>query len=486
MTGRGRAAALGRRLACQAAGAAPAPASGRPGGRWSRPRRRREWSARPPRPPRPRPPRPGTPRGRRSGPASRWPATDRVAPTATTAVVSTATPTALPSWRPTLNIVEARPVASGEIVANAAAWAGTKTWAMPTPSANISSRIHHRLVCAPTRLISPIEAATPTRPSAMLRRGPSPGTATGWPAARRPSRPAPRERAQPRAAAPTARGRPGSTARPAYSVPMNAADGSSITPLQERNSRSPSSRRSISGCGRAQLGQHQQPQQHRPGATVRQHHGRVPAPDRPLRHPVHQQRPGPRRPARTRAGRTGPAASVLPPARNSSPKARAARPIGTFTKNTQRHDSVGDQQPAEHRAERRGQRGRHGQDGRRAHPLGGREGAEQHGHARPGSSCRRPTPCSTRKTTSSVSDARPARTAPTPAVKTTMAVSSTRLPPNRSPSQPDAGMKTARLTRKQIDDAVHDVAGTREVAADGGQRHVDDGRVSQASFVTCF
>ena len=34
-----------------------------------------------------------------------------------------------------------------------------------------------------------------------------------------------------------------------------------------------------------------------------------------------------------------------------------------------------------------------------------------------------------------------------PIVKTTMAVSSTRLPPKRSPSQPDAGMKTARLTR---------------------------------------
>ena len=32
-------------------------------------------------------------------------------------------------------------------------------------------------------------------------------------------------------------------------------------------------------------------------------------------------------------------------------------------------------------------------------------------------------------------------------MKTTMAVSSTRLPPNRSPSQPDAGMNTARLTR---------------------------------------
>ena len=41
--------------------------------------------------------------------------------------------------------------------------------------------------------------------------------------------------------------------------------------------------------------------------------------------------------------------------------------------------------------------------------------------------------------------ASPQRTEPT--VKTTMAMSRTRLPPKRSPSQPEAGMKTARLTR---------------------------------------
>jgi len=35
--------------------------------------------------------------------------------------------------------------------------------------------------------------------------------------------------------------------------------------------------------------------------------------------------------------------------------------------------------------------------------------------------------------------------------KTAIAVSSTRLPPNRSPSQPDAGMNTARLTRKAME-----------------------------------
>jgi hypothetical protein len=33
------------------------------------------------------------------------------------------------------------------------------------------------------------------------------------------------------------------------------------------------------------------------------------------------------------------------------------------------------------------------------------------------------------------------------AVNTTIADSSTRLPPNRSPSQPDADIDTARLTR---------------------------------------
>jgi hypothetical protein len=42
-------------------------------------------------------------------------------------VVNTATPIAPPSWRTALNMVEARPVAAEEIVANAAAWLGTKT-----------------------------------------------------------------------------------------------------------------------------------------------------------------------------------------------------------------------------------------------------------------------------------------------------------------------------------------------------------------------
>ena len=58
-----------------------------------------------------------------------------------------------------------------------------------------------------------------------------------------------------------------------------------------------------------------------------------------------------------------------------------------------------------------------------------------------------PAPCSTRKTSSMASElAMPHRAEA--AVNTAIAVSSTRLPPNRSPSQPDAVMNTARLTRK--------------------------------------
>ncbi len=57
-----------------------------------------------------------------------------------------------------------------------------------------------------------------------------------------------------------------------------------------------------------------------------------------------------------------------------------------------------------------------------------------------------PAPWRTRKRTSSVMFcASPQRT--DPKVKTTMADIRTRLPPKRSPSQPEAGMNTARLTR---------------------------------------
>ncbi len=57
-----------------------------------------------------------------------------------------------------------------------------------------------------------------------------------------------------------------------------------------------------------------------------------------------------------------------------------------------------------------------------------------------------PAPWMTRKKMSSVRFcASPQRTDPN--VKTTMADIRTRLPPKRSPSQPEAGMNTARLTR---------------------------------------
>ena len=74
-------------------------------------------------------------------------------------VVSTATPIAPPSCRIALNMVEARPVAAGVIVANDAACTGTNTWATDSPSVSMSSRAHHRLVCGPSRASRPIEAA---------------------------------------------------------------------------------------------------------------------------------------------------------------------------------------------------------------------------------------------------------------------------------------------------------------------------------------
>ena len=58
-----------------------------------------------------------------------------------------------------------------------------------------------------------------------------------------------------------------------------------------------------------------------------------------------------------------------------------------------------------------------------------------------------PAPCSTRKMSSCASDCAAPHSADA-TVKTAIAASSTRLPPNRSPSQPDAVMNTARLTRK--------------------------------------
>ena len=67
-----------------------------------------------------------------------------------------------------------------------------------------------------------------------------------------------------------------------------------------------------------------------------------------------------------------------------------------------------------------------------------------------GASMPPPAPCRIRNATSSPRLEASPHSAEA-AVNTTMAVSSTRLPPKRSPSQPDAGMNTARLTRKAIE-----------------------------------
>ncbi len=80
-----------------------------------------------------------------------------------------------PSCRTALNIVDARPVSADGIVANATAWAGTNTCAMKKPSVNISARANHRLEVADSAASSPIEAATPSRPSVIWRRGPRAG-----------------------------------------------------------------------------------------------------------------------------------------------------------------------------------------------------------------------------------------------------------------------------------------------------------------------
>ena len=76
-----------------------------------------------------------------------------------------------------------------------------------------------------------------------------------------------------------------------------------------------------------------------------------------------------------------------------------------------------------------------------------------------GASMPPPAPCKIRKATSSPRlEASPHSAEAT--VNTTMAASSTRLPPKRSPSQPDAGMNTARLTRNEIEMASTAVADT--------------------------
>ena len=67
-----------------------------------------------------------------------------------------------------------------------------------------------------------------------------------------------------------------------------------------------------------------------------------------------------------------------------------------------------------------------------------------------GASMPPPTPWSTRNATSSPRLVAVPHSADA-IVNTTIAASSTRLPPRRSPSQPEAGMNTARLTRNPIE-----------------------------------
>ena len=74
-------------------------------------------------------------------PPGRW-----VEPTPMSTVERTATPTALPTWRMVLKKVEARPIAAGEILAKEAAWVGTMTCAIISPSTNMTTRMSHRLV----------------------------------------------------------------------------------------------------------------------------------------------------------------------------------------------------------------------------------------------------------------------------------------------------------------------------------------------------
>src|ERR1700678_1727099 len=99
----------------------------------------------------------------------------RIGPTALRTVLNTATPMAPPSWRWELNRVDALPVDAEEMVANAAACMLTITNGIEKPSANISRRIHHRLVWAPDRDMSAVKQAMPLRPPAINREGPNLG-----------------------------------------------------------------------------------------------------------------------------------------------------------------------------------------------------------------------------------------------------------------------------------------------------------------------
>lgn len=60
-------------------------------------------------------------------------------------------------------------------MANEAVWVASITWVIPNPMANISSRAHHKLEWAPSRVISAIAVAMQLRPAALCL----PGTERG-------------------------------------------------------------------------------------------------------------------------------------------------------------------------------------------------------------------------------------------------------------------------------------------------------------------
>ncbi len=126
----------------------------------------------------------------------------------------------------------------------------------------------------------------------------------------------------------------------------------------------------------------------------------------------------------------------------------AATPIGTLTKKTQRHVRFVTKNPP-NTGPRAGARvvGTVMMLATRMRSDGGNA---RYSMAMPtGIIMPPPAPWTTRKATSWVMFWATPHSAE-PIVKTTMDISNTLLPPKRSPSQPDEGMKTARLTRYAI------------------------------------
>ena len=90
-----------------------------------------------------------------------------VEPTPIRTVERTATPVALPSWRIVLKNVDARPMDSGVIMANEAAWFGTMTCAIIQPSTNSRARISQRFVVRLICVNRSVDSASPTRPAVI-------------------------------------------------------------------------------------------------------------------------------------------------------------------------------------------------------------------------------------------------------------------------------------------------------------------------------